>query len=80
MSSISAFLTMKTCQNIVTLFKLRPADVVTFFAFHLILDEKIGLMASPTLEMLSPSLDTSDALKIRSKKMSRFGAPSLKNF
>ena len=28
---------------------------------------KIGLLARPTLEMLPPSLDTGDALKIRGK-------------
>ena len=41
-----------------------------FFALHLILGKKLGFWLPPpaTLEMLPPSRDTGDALKIRGKK------------
>ena len=42
--TISAYWTVKTCQNTVTQLKLRPADVMTFFCSSLDLGQKIELM------------------------------------
>ena len=52
-----------------------------FFAFHLVLGKKIGLLPPPppTLEMLPPSLDTGDALKIRGKNFNKVCPTTVQN-